>query len=117
LSTPEAAHLTTEDLVSEILRRCDSAVETFALDEVSDDHVGLLFSATVRLIAAKAQAGAVPQLTAGNHTISATDGLIACTAILETIGVEVFELSAWQALTNVGSQRRSAHPNERGQPR
>jgi hypothetical protein len=92
-------------LVAEIKDRVEAALESGELDSFSDDDCGQLLTSMIRLLAAKAQAGETPSLAVGNHTFSATDGVIACTAILETVGVEVFELSAWQALGNVGSRR------------
>jgi hypothetical protein len=93
-------------LVTQIIDRVDAALEDGDLDKISDEHCGQLLTSMIRLLAAKAQAGETPSLSLGNRTFSATDGVIACTAILETVGVEVFELSAWQALGNVGSRRK-----------
>lgn len=101
----EPTTLPTKELTGELVRRIDLALESTELEEVGDAEFGELFAAMVRLLAAKAQAGHIPVTSSGNSTFTSTDGVIACTAILETAGVEVFELSAWQALSNVGSRR------------
>lgn len=95
-------------LIAEIIDRVDAALDDGELERIGDEQCGQLLAAMVRLLAAKAQAGETPSLAFGNRTFSATDGVIACTAILEAVGVEVFELSAWQALGSVGSRRKRA---------
>ena len=97
----------TGELCGELARRLAEAVDSGELDAISNEDLGRVFGAVIRMFAS--QAGEPPQPVSGNSGISATDGVIACTAILEAVGVEVFELSAWQALTDVGSLRRGRH--------
>jgi hypothetical protein len=65
----------------------------------------------VHLIAERAQAGSPMLIENGNKTMTATDAVIAATTILESARIEVFELAAWQANTNIGSVRRKRMEN------
>lgn len=89
--------------------RCDASLELNNLEAVPDEDLSKALVAAIRLFAAKAQNGETPALVRGNHAVSATDGAIFATAVLEAVGIEVFELAAWQACSNVGSRR---HINE-----
>jgi hypothetical protein len=94
------------DVLSQCSDRCTALIENGELRDLPVEAFGILFATLVRVLAERAQSGALPPVTGGNTIITATDGAIACTAILEAAGIEVFELSAWQALTDVGSRRR-----------
>lgn len=112
MSGPSLSGVSTADLLAALeTRLADHGSEAA---DVPDEAFASAFAAMVRHLAARAQAGSAPPLTSGNSGISATDGVIACTALLETVGVEVFELSAWQALTDVGSRRRSGPDHATG---
>jgi hypothetical protein len=92
---------------------CDRNLEAGLTDSIADADLSRALVSAIRLFAAKAQAGETPELVQGNHSLSATDGAIAATAILEAVGIEVFELATWQACSNVGSRRnhiKSAGP-------
>ena len=92
---------------------CETVTEKHDLAAVKDDDLGNALVAAVRLFAVKAQTGETPKLTHGNHVLSATDGAIFATAVLEAVGIEVFELAAWQACSNVGSSRSGKqHPGD-----
>jgi hypothetical protein len=92
---------------------CEAAIERQALSSINDQDLSRALVAAIRLFAAKAQEGQTPELVSGNHVISATDGAIFATAILEAVGIEVFELAAWQACSNIGSNRsNNQHPKE-----
>lgn len=95
------------ELLDECARRCLALVESNRIDAIPSGQFGGLFATLVRVLAEKALSGATPTVTSGNAVITATDGAIACTALLEAAGIELFELSAWQALTDVGSRRRA----------
>jgi hypothetical protein len=107
LSMSDVADLPLTDIATEVAARFEKCVESGELDGISDEQLGLILGASIRLFAAKALDGRVPPIGHSNHKISATDAVVVCTAALETVGVEVFELSAWQALTDVGSRRRT----------
>jgi hypothetical protein len=94
--------------------RCEASLEMNNLSAASDEALSKALVAAIRLFAAKAQNGETPALVQGNHAVSATDGAIFATAVLEAVGIEVFELAAWQACSNVGS-RRHINENVRGE--
>ena len=94
-------------LASEIAARCAEAVEHDTLDAVSDEALGQAFASMVRLFAAKAQAGATPRPFARNSGIAPTDVMVACSAMLDATGLNVFELGAWQSMSRVGRLAQS----------
>lgn len=101
----DAASLSTGELAAELARRFAEATDPGAIHTIDDAHLGAVFASSIRLLAAKAQEGEVPVTFAGNNTLSATDAVIACTAILESVELAVFELAAWQAVSNLGSRQ------------
>lgn len=111
MSSSDAALLPTGDLAAELARRFSEAADSGAINAVDSAHLGAVFASAIRLLAAKAQEGEVPSTFAGNNTVSATDAVIACTAILESVDLAVFELAAWQAVSNIGSRQvaKAAH--------
>jgi hypothetical protein len=96
-------------LASEISALCAEAIEHDRLDEIPDDSLGQVFASVVRLFAAKAQAGPAPRPFGRNSGVTPTDVVIGCSAMLDAAGLAVFELGAWQAMSQVGRQ-----PNPRG---
>lgn len=70
-------------------------------DALDDEALGRLLAAAVRLYAERAQAEGAGPPFAGNITVTATDVMIATTAMLEAVDVEVFELTLWQNMTSV----------------
>ena len=95
-------------LASEIAARCADAIEADRLDDIPDDSLGQVFASVVRLFAAKAQAGPAPVPFGRNSGVTPTDVVIGCSAMLDSVGLAVFELGAWQAMSQVGRQ-----PNRR----
>lgn len=93
------------DLAAAFADRCDASLETNNVSAIPDEDLSRALVAAIRVFAAKAQAGVTPALSHGNHAVAATDGAIFATAVLEAVGIEVFELAAWQACSNVGSRR------------
>src|SRR5262245_59444423 len=91
-------------LASEISARCADAIETDRLDDIPDDSLGQVFASVVRLFAAKAQAGPAPRPFGRNSGVSPTDVVIGCSAMLDAVNLAVFELGAWQAMSQVGRQ-------------
>lgn len=94
-------------LASDIAARCAEAVENNALDAIPDDALGQAFASMVRLFAAKAQAGPTPRPFARNSGIAPTDVMVACSAMLDATGLNVFELGAWQSMSRVGRLAQS----------
>jgi len=96
-------------LATEIAARCADAIDADRLDAIPDDSLGQVFASVVRLFAAKAQAGPAPRPFGRNSGVSPTDVVIGCSAMLDAVNLAVFELGAWQAMSQVGRQ-----PNPRG---
>ena len=96
-------------IASAFADRCEASLELNDLAAVPDEELAKALVGAIRLFAAKAQNGETPAIAHGNHVVSATDGAIFATAVLESVGIEIFELAAWQACSNVGSRR---HINE-----
>jgi hypothetical protein len=96
-----------EMLASEIAARCADAIDQDKLADIPDDSLGQVFASVVRLFAAKAQAGPAPRPFGRNSAVSPTDVVIGCSAMLDAANLAVFELGAWQAMSNVGRQPNS----------
>src|SRR3954453_9513551 len=90
------------ELASDLAAACAEAIGANRLDEIPDDALGQVFGAIVRLYAAKAQAGNAPRPYGRNSGVTVTDVAIGCTALLESAGLEVFELGAWQSMSGIG---------------
>jgi hypothetical protein len=99
-------------LASDIAAACADAIEHERLDDIPDDSLGQAFGALVRLYAAKAQLGNAPRPFGRNSGVTVTDVAIGCTALLESVGLEVFELGAWQAMSGIG--RLTPHSRDHG---
>jgi hypothetical protein len=90
------------DLASDLAAACAEAIEGNRLDDIPDDSLGQAFGAIVRLYAAKCQLGPAPRPYGRNSGVTVTDVAIGCTALLESAGIEVFELGAWQSMSGIG---------------
>lgn len=90
------------DLASDLAAACAEAIETERLDDIPNESLGQAFGAIVRLYAAKAQLGEAPRPYGRNAGVTVTDVAIGCTALLESAGLEVFELGAWQTMSGIG---------------
>lgn len=90
------------NLASDLAAACAEAIETQRLDDIPNDSLGQAFGAIVRLYAAKAQLGEAPRPFGRNAGVTVTDVAIGCTALLESAGLEVFELGAWQSMSGIG---------------
>jgi hypothetical protein len=91
-----------EALASAIAAACAQAIDQDRIDDIPDDSLGQVFGAVVRLYAAKAQMGHAVRPFGRNSGVTVTDVAIGCTALLESVGLEVFELGAWQAMSGIG---------------
>jgi hypothetical protein len=89
-------------LASDLAAACAEAIEQDRLDSIPDDSMGQALGALVRLYAAKAQMGNAPRPFGRNSGVTVTDVAIGCTALLESVGLEVFELGAWQSMSGIG---------------
>ena len=91
-------------LASEISARCADAIDANKLEDIPDDSLGQVFASVVRLFAAKAHSGPAPRPFGRNSGVTPTDVVIGCSAMLDAAGLAVFELGAWQAMSQVGRQ-------------
>ena len=89
------------DLARALAGRCAEAIDRDRLTEISNDALGQLFASVVRLYAAKAQLGETPPPFGRHGAVTATDVAIGCTAMLEGVGLTLFDLGAWQTLASV----------------
>lgn len=101
MSRSDLATNTFADLAIELSARCQDAIEGGRLDTVPNDHLGQMFASIVRVYAAKAQNGQAGMPFGRNSGITTTDVAIGCTAMLDGVGLALFELGAWQAMTSV----------------
>lgn len=90
------------ELASDLAAACAQAIDSNRLDDIPNESLGQAFGAIVRLYAAKAQMGTAPRPYGRNSGVTVTDVVIGCTALLESAGLEVFELGAWQSMSGIG---------------
>ena len=102
MSQSEDRRSTISTLASDIAANFAEAIEENRLSDVPDDALGQLFASVVRVYAAKAQEGDPPRPFARNVGVTATDVMIGCSAMLDGVGLQVFELGLWQSWTNIG---------------
>ena len=91
-----------ESLASDLAAACAIAIESDRLDDIPDDSLGQIIGAAVRIYAAKAQIGSARRPFGRNSGVTVTDVAIACTALLEGVNLQVFELGAWQSMSGIG---------------
>lgn len=96
-----------EELASEVAALCAETFEADALDgnalaTIPDDSLGQLLASVIRIYAAKAQSGPAPFPFARNSSVTPTDVMIGCTAMLDGLGLNVFELGMWQDMSGIG---------------
>lgn len=101
MSQSDPSFHTFAELASELSARCLDAVETGRLEDIPNDHLGQMFASIVRVYAAKAQNGEDISPFGRNSGVTTTDVAIGCTAMLDGVGLALFELGAWQAMTSV----------------
>ena len=92
---------------SEIAAACATAIEQDRLSDIPDDSLGQIFGAVVRLYAAKAQMDQAKRPFGRNSGVTVTDVAISCTALLEGVGLTVFELGAYQSMSGIGRLNQS----------
>lgn len=75
------------------------AVAEAAIDGLPDEELQRLIALSVRRYVARVEAGGdLPIVPA--DTLTATDAMIATTALLRAVNVQLFELGLWQAWTH-----------------
>lgn len=89
-------------LASELSARCLEAIDADRVCDIPNEHLGQAFASIVRVFAAKAQVGEAVRPFGRNSGVTVTDVAIGCTAMLQAVNLALFELGAWQSMTNVG---------------
>ena len=89
------------DLTTELSARCLGAIENDQLHSIPSEQLGQMLATIFRVYAAKAQAGESIVPFGRNDGVTATDVAIGCTAMMDAVGLQLFELGAWQTMTNV----------------
>jgi hypothetical protein len=102
MSLSNVADLSFADLCTELSARCLNAVEANRLDDIPSEQLGQMFASVVQTFAAKAQDGETVRPFGRNSAVTVTDVAIGCTAMLDSVRLSLFELGAWQAMSNVG---------------
>jgi hypothetical protein len=105
MSSSDVSRLSFDELTAEISRQLSDAADNGDCSRIGNDQFSRLFGSAIRFMAARAQAGDLPPPVGGNKSISPTEAVIACTAILESVNLAVFELAAWQSVSGLGSRR------------
>ena len=106
-SDSDAASRRFAELASEIAALTAETIEADALEgnalaTIPDDSLGQLIASVIRIYAAKAQSGPAPYPFARNSAVTPTDVMIGCTAMLDGLGLNVFELGMWQDMSGIG---------------
>ncbi len=101
MSKLDANDLMFSELASALAARCAEAIESGDLDALPNDSLGQIFASVVRLYATKAQAGEMLRPFGRNSGVTSTDVAIGCSAMLEGVGLTLFDLGAWQTLASV----------------
>jgi hypothetical protein len=89
------------ELTTELSARCLEAIENDQLHSIPSEHLGRMFATVFRVYAAKVQNGESVMPFGRNDGVTATDVAIGCTAMMDAVGLQLFELGAWQTMTNV----------------
>jgi hypothetical protein len=93
--------LSFSDLTKELSARCLDAIENDQLQNIPNEQIGQMLATIFRVYAAKAQSGETIVPFGREDGVSATDVAIGCTAMMDAVGLQLFELGAWQTMTNV----------------
>ena len=67
------------------------------IERLDDGALQALLARAVRLYAARAEQGEAPAAFAADAQITATEVMVAVTAMLKAVNLQVFELGMWQA--------------------
>ena len=113
-SESETAAQKFSDLATDHAALCAQAIEDDALDALPNDALGQLIASAMRIYAAKAQAGPAPYPFARNSAVTPTDVMIGCTAMLDGLGLNVFELGMWGDMSGIGKLGQEEKKRARG---
>ena len=93
--------LSFSELTTELSARCLDAIEKDQLQNIPNEQIGQMLATIFRVYAAKAQSGESIVPFGREDGVSATDVAIGCTAMMDAVGLQLFELGAWQTMTNI----------------
>jgi hypothetical protein len=78
-----------------------AALETKLLagetDALTPQAIQALTAVLCKIYAGQAEADAAPPILENRHAVAATDVMVVCGALLEAVGLQVFELGMWQS--------------------
>lgn len=94
-----------DELASDIAAFCADRLDAGRLDDITDEALGQVFAAVVRAYAAKVEAGFHPVPFGRNSGITPTDVAICCTAMMDRVSLQVFELAMYQDMSGLGRLR------------
>ena len=90
------------ELAMELSAICLNAIESDNVDVLPTEYLGQIFVSVLTVLAAKAQKGEYITPFGRNSNVTVTDVAIGCTAMLDAVGLALFELGAWQSMSGVG---------------
>jgi hypothetical protein len=102
MSSPEST-TTTDNSLSEravaLAREIELATLNGKLDAVSPQAMQMILAALAKAYGANVEAGELYPALAGPASVSGTDVLTLCGALLKAADLQVFELGMWQSWT------------------
>jgi hypothetical protein len=66
-------------------------------DALTPQAIQALMAVLCKIYAGQAEADTAPPILENRHTVAATDVMVVCGALLEAVGLQVFELGMWQS--------------------
>ena len=97
-----------DEKVREVAGTIAEMIDENRLADIPDEALGQLFASVITLYGAKVQSGNTPPAFAGNIGVTDVDVKISALAIIEAVGLNVFELGLWQAWSGLGKRRPDA---------
>lgn len=91
-----------ERLATQLTAMLNTAADNGEVLGINNERLGGLFASIVRIYAEKVQNGEPVRPTGGNSSLGVTDVCIACTALMEAVDLELFELGGWQTMSGLG---------------
>jgi len=96
MSSPDPFEVAPDAEVVALAKQVAALIKTS--DTISDEALARLFAAMVRLYAARHEQGTCTgPFGQDGYGVTATDVMIATTAMLRAVNVQLFELGMWQA--------------------
>ena len=96
-----------DDLAGELAALLNEATDAGCSAEIDNERLGQLFAALVRTYADKVQNREAVRPFGRNAGLAVTDVAIACTAMMDAVNLELFELGGWQTMSGLGRLERN----------